>query len=117
MITWHDERGKARKVRILALRGNLVQGSPLCSGRLQHEIQEALDEGVLRVVVNIKTIRSIDALGVGELVKARRMIVHSGGVLKIAGVTKKMGNTIKGLRPGHELLLYESEAAAIESFA
>jgi anti-anti-sigma factor len=57
------------------------------TGELRHRVHELLRRGERHIVLNMARVSSIDAAGVGELVRAHNVTVAANSVLRIAQAT------------------------------
>ncbi len=95
-----------------------------CSGRivfgdessfLREKIKKALLENA-RIVLNLADISYIDSGGLGTLVALRTTALNAGGTIKLANLTKRVGDLLQVTKLLTVFDVYDSEAEAIESF-
>jgi anti-anti-sigma factor len=53
------------------------------NGALRHSVEDLLRRGERRIVLDLARVRSIDAGGIGQLVRAYNLTMAAGGVLRI----------------------------------
>ncbi len=84
---------------------------------LQKKIQELLDAGEKKILLNVQNVRQVDSFGVGQLVICYRAATKEGGQLKLFNLT---GRLYKLLTITNLLKVFdtsESEEKAIASFS
>ncbi len=79
MKTRFEERGE---VGVLAVAGSLDAGPH--ADAFRHVVQEVLDRGVARLVLDLEAVHFLDSAGLGEIVAARRRCRERGGALVLA---------------------------------
>ena len=55
---------------------------------LRHDVRERLRRGERRIVLDMSGVSTIDAAGIGELIRTMNMTAAVNGVLRIANVTR-----------------------------
>lgn len=103
-------------VCVLDIDGPITLG-PEGSERLGEKVRSVLQEGERKVVLNLGSVAYIDSAGLGELVNAFTTVKKQGGALKLFGVTKKLQDLLVITKLSTVFDSYDSEAAAIQSFA
>ena len=71
------------ELAILTLTGRLMMGEE--SRKLQHAVEEAINDGVKNVVVELSHLEGIDSTGAGILVVCNGKLQKVNGSLRIAG--------------------------------
>jgi anti-anti-sigma factor len=79
-------------VCILYVEGPLLE--PL-NGELRHNVQAILSRGKRSIVLDLIRVSTIDAAGVGELVRAHNMTIAPNGVIQIVHVTPWVGEMLQ----------------------
>jgi len=101
--------------------GILVVG---CSGRivfgeestvLREKLKKALSENN-RVLLDLGEVNYIDSGGLGTLVALRTSALNAGGTIKLANLTKRVGDLLQVTKLLTVFDVYNSEAEALESF-
>ena len=101
--------------------GILVVG---CSGRivfgeesslLREEVKKAIPENK-RIVLNLGEVNYIDSGGLGTLVALHTTASMGGSNIKLASLTKRVGDLLQVTKLLTVFDVYNSEAEAIESF-
>ena len=77
-----------QKVAVLTLKGKLM--GPPATTKLIDDVKELLDDGVIRVVIDLKHVNWINSMGVGAILKALSLLNKAGGVLHLVGLTEKV---------------------------
>jgi anti-sigma B factor antagonist len=95
-----------------------------CSGRivfgeesslLREKVKEALSKNN-RIVLNLAEISYIDSGGLGTLVALRTSAQIAGGTIKLANLTKRVGDLLQVTKLLTVFDVFDSEAEAVESF-
>lgn len=95
-----------------------------CSGRivfgdessfLRDKIKKAVLENN-RIVLNLADVSYIDSGGLGTLVALRATAMNAGGTIKLANLTKRVGDLLQVTKLLTVFDVYDSEAEAVESF-
>jgi anti-sigma B factor antagonist len=101
--------------------GILVVG---CSGRivfgeestlLREKLKAALLENK-RILLDLGEVNYIDSGGLGTLVALRTSALNAGGTIKLANLTKRVGDLLQVTKLLTVFDVYNSEAEALESF-
>jgi anti-sigma B factor antagonist len=96
-----------------------------CSGRivfgeesslLREEVKKALAEGAKRIVLNLSEISYIDSGGLGTLVALHTSAQHAGGKIKLAGLTKRVGDLLQVTKLVTVFDVHNTEHEALEAF-
>lgn len=95
-----------------------------CSGRIVFGeestlLREKVKKAVLennRIVLNLADISYIDSGGLGTLVALRTSAQNAGGTIKLANLTRRVGDLLQVTKLLTVFDVYDSEAEAIESF-
>jgi anti-sigma B factor antagonist len=95
-----------------------------CSGRivfgeesslLRDTVKDAVSKNN-RIVLNLGEVSYIDSGGLGTLVALRITAQNAGGTIKLANLTKRVGDVLQVTKLLTVFDVYDSEAEAIESF-
>jgi anti-sigma B factor antagonist len=96
-----------------------------CSGRivfgeesslLREEVKKLLAEGVKRIVLNLSEISYIDSGGLGTLVALHTSARNAGANIKLAGLTKRVGDLLQVTKLLTVFDVHGTEYEALESF-
>ena len=101
-------------VNILDLKGRITIGSGEVA--LRNAVQEALNSGAKKVLINMKDVSTIDSSGIGELVSAYTTATNRGAKLRLANLPAKVTDILTITQLITVFDVYDSEDAAIQSF-
>lgn len=101
-------------VKILDLKGRITIGSGEVA--LRNAVQEALNSGAQKVLINMKDVSTIDSSGIGELVSAYTTATNRGAKLRLANLPAKVTDILTITQLITVFDVYDSEDAAIQSF-
>jgi anti-sigma B factor antagonist len=108
-VTRRDSNG----VVILDLSGRLMGGAE--ASEFQQAVRDLVDEGKLRILVNLGDVTWINSTGLGLLIMVFQMVRKRGGALKFFGVTAQIRGILSITRLETVFDTYPDEAAALES--
>src|SRR5216684_4757576 len=135
-IGWCDMRGRSGSGRSGGRSGGSLMQLKLatrtkdgvlvvdCSGRivfgeesslLRDTVKNAVSENN-RIVLNLGEVNYIDSGGLGTLVALRTTAQNAGGTIKLANLTKRVGDLLQVTKLLTVFDVYNSEAEAIDSF-
>ncbi len=77
-----------RKVAVLTLRGKLM--GPPDTTEFYQQIEQLLEEGVSRIVVDMHNVNWINSIGVGTLMKCLKLVQRADGHLHLANLSDKV---------------------------
>ncbi|HTA51096.1 MAG TPA: STAS domain-containing protein [Verrucomicrobiae bacterium] len=100
-------------VLVVDCSGRIVFGEE--SSLLRETIRQAVTENN-RIVLNLGEVSYIDSGGLGTLVALRITAQNAGGTIKLANLTKRVGDVLQVTKLLTVFDVYDSEAEAIESF-
>lgn len=101
-------------VKILDLKGRITIGSGEVA--LRNAVQEVLNSGATKVLINMKDVSTIDSSGIGELVSAYTTATNRGAKLRLANLPAKVTDILTITQLITVFDVYDSEDAAIQSF-
>jgi anti-sigma B factor antagonist len=96
-----------------------------CSGRivfgdetslLREEVKTALANGMKRIVLNLGDVNYIDSGGLGTLVALHTTAHNAGAAIKLANLTKRVGDLLQVTKLLTVFEVYNSEYEALEAF-
>ena len=96
-----------------------------CSGRivfgeesalLREEVKTALSNGMKRIVLNLGDVNYIDSGGLGTLVALHTTAHNAGAMIKLANLTKRVGDLLQVTKLLTVFEVYPSEYEALEAF-
>jgi anti-sigma B factor antagonist len=100
------------QVKIIKLRGRLSLGEPV--DRLRATIEDLLNAGDARLVLDLAELATVDSSGIGLLARFLTSAKQQGGSLKLVNPSKFVLQTLKlvGLLNLYEIFADSQEAAA-----
>ncbi|HLX06372.1 MAG TPA: STAS domain-containing protein [Thermoanaerobaculia bacterium] len=101
-------------VTILDLKGKITIG--VGDVALRNAVQEAINGGATKVVINLRDVTTIDSSGVGELVSAFTTATNRGAKLKLANLPAKVNDILQITQLITVFDVFDSEDEAIRSF-
>jgi anti-sigma B factor antagonist len=93
--------------------GRIVFGEE--SSLLREQIKKAIAEHK-RIVLNLSGVNYIDSGGLGTLVALHTTARNAGGTIKLANLTKRVGDLLQVTKLLTVFDVYNSEAEALDSF-
>lgn len=101
-------------VLILELQGKLHHG--VGDVEFRDALEEALEQGHRKIVIDLDGVKSIDSSGLGELVRAKVTATRRQAEMKLANLNMRAYEllTMSQLVPVFDI--YESQEEAVESF-
>ena len=104
---------KSSDVAILDLRGRwTIDGGEL----LNRQLQELVDNGVRKILLNLADVTQIDSSGVSSMVRIRTFLCRQGGDLRLLRPSKHAMDVLKVLHLLDVIPTFEEENLAIASF-
>jgi len=101
-------------VTILDLKGKITIG--VGDVALRNAVQDAINGGATKVVINLKDVTTIDSSGVGELVSAFTTATNRGAKLSLANLPSKVTDILQITQLITVFDVYDSEDEAVRSF-
>lgn len=83
---------------------------------LRDTVQEALEAGADKILINMAETTTIDSSGIGELVAAYTTVTNRGGGLKLLHLPPKVHDILQITQLVQVFDVYEDEEEAVESF-
>lgn len=96
-----------------------------CSGRIvfgdessliRDEVKKAIADGSKRIVLNLGEISYIDSGGLGTLVALHTTAHNAGGTIKLANLTRRVGDLLQVTKLLTVFEVHDSEYDALEAF-
>jgi anti-sigma B factor antagonist len=96
-----------------------------CNGRivfgeetslLRDEVKKAIADNIKRIVLNLREVTYIDSGGLGTLVALHTTAHNAGASVKLANLTKRVGDLLQVTKLLTVFDVYNSEYEALESF-
>lgn len=103
------------EVQVIHLRGALRLGDGVDAFR--QAVDEALNTGDVRFVVNLADVPMVDSSGIGVLVKSMASAKQRGGAIKLVNPSKFALQTLRLVGVLGLFEIFETEDKAVESFS
>jgi len=97
----------------MGLSGRIVFGEE--SSLLRDEVRKAIEKNK-RIVLNLGEVNYIDSGGLGTLVALHTTAHNAGGSIKLANLTKRVGDLLQVTKLLTVFDVHDSEYKALESF-
>lgn len=94
--------------------GRIVLGEE--SSLLRDEVKKSLQDGAKRIVLNLGEVNYIDSSGLGTLVALHTTAHNGGATIKLANLTKRVGDLLQVTKLLTVFDVHPSEYEALESF-
>jgi len=102
-------------VTILKLSGRLVLGQE--SNEFRNTVKRLLDAGDNKILVDLGEVSYIDSAGLGTLVSGFTSSRNSGGVMKLANLTKKVNEQLNITKLVTVFDVFDSVGTGLKSFS
>jgi anti-sigma B factor antagonist len=102
-------------VWVLHLQGSITLGEG--TNRLRELIQQTLDGGKRKILLNMAEVHYMDSSGLGELVAAHLAVQKHGAQLKLMKLTPRVKDVVQLTKVHRIFEVFPDEASAIRSFA
>lgn len=102
-------------VTILDLKGKITIGTG--DVQLRNAVQEVLNGGTRKVLLNMAGVTTIDSSGIGELVSAYTSVSSRGGKLKLVNLPAKVTDILMITQLITVFEVYDNEAESLSSFS
>jgi len=106
---------KSGDVTILDLKGKITIGSG--DVVLRNSMQEVMNSGATKVLINMRDVSTIDSSGIGELVSAYTTATNPGAKLKLFNLPAKVTDILTITQLITVFDVFDSEDEAVRSFA
>jgi anti-sigma B factor antagonist len=101
-------------VEIISLQGKITIGSG--DTQLREVINNAVNAGKTKVLLDLSQVTTIDSSGIGELVGSYTTVTNRGGKLKLLHLPAKLNELLHVTQLITVFEVYEDENEAIASF-
>ena len=108
----HSDR---QDVAVLHLQGKIMGGPDATS--LHEKLHELIEEGQLKVVVDLTDVDWMNSSGLGILIGGLSALRKSGGDLKLASVTEKIDEVLHITKLDRVFDVYGDIDSAVESYS
>ncbi|QMS91466.1 STAS domain-containing protein [Nostoc edaphicum CCNP1411] len=102
-------------VTILDIKGKLTIG--VGDIALRNSVNNALQNGATKILLNFKEVTSIDSSGIGEIVSSYTMATNRGAKLKLFNLPSKVADILMITQLITIFEVFDSETEAIQSFS
>ncbi len=106
---------KRGAVTLILLQGKITIGEG--DVRLRKCIQEVLDDGANKIILDLNDVSYMDSSGVGELVASYTTITNRGAQLRLANLKPKIYGLLQLTALVTVFQIYDSTEDALQSFA
>jgi anti-sigma B factor antagonist len=103
-------------VVILDVRGGPISFSE-ASNQLLNAVRQLVQRGSRKILLNLRDVHYIDSDGLSEIVEGFRTTKDEGGMLKLCGVVPGFRRLLAVTKLDRVIEVFESEDAAVRSFA
>jgi anti-sigma B factor antagonist len=83
---------------------------------LRDAVQEALDAGAKKILINLTNVSTVDSSGIGEMVSAFTTVTNRGGSLKLVGLPPKVQDILQITQLITVFDVFDTEEEAVDSF-
>jgi anti-sigma B factor antagonist len=101
-------------VDIISLQGKITIGAG--DSQLRDVINEALNAGHSKILLDMSGVTTIDSSGIGELVGSYTTVTNRGGKLKLLHLPAKLNELLHVTQLITVFEVYENEDEAVKSF-
>jgi len=101
-------------ILVLQANGRIVFGDE--SSLLRDEVKKAVADGSKKIVLNLGEVNYIDSGGLGTLVALHTTAHNAGGTIKLANLTRRVGDLLQVTKLLTVFDVHDSEYAALEAF-
>ena len=105
---------KEEDVTILDLQGRLTIGTG--DVQLRDALVDLLDDGVKKILLNLKGVKTMDSSGLGELVRSKATANAEGATIKLLHVEDKVEQVLEMTRLIGVFETFNDEIDAVASF-
>ena len=102
-------------VTVLALSGRMTRNESF--GALSHRLEDLVQEGRCKLVLDLAGVSYMDSTCVGELVSGLMMVRKNGGALHLANPSPRVENLLSTARLTAIFQIFRSEEEAVLSLA
>jgi anti-sigma B factor antagonist len=101
-------------ILVIQCSGRIVFGEE--SALLRDEVKKTIADGAKKIVLNLGEVSYIDSGGLGTLVALHTTAHNAGGTIKLANLTKRVGDLLQVTKLLTVFEVYDSEYAALEAY-
>jgi anti-sigma B factor antagonist len=107
-------RPVGKGITVLEIRGKIMLGGG--NAVLRDAVQNLLERGNTRILLNLNDVEHIDSAGLGELVRSHTSLRKAGGQLKLLNPSAKIMDMLRMSMLHKVFDVQTDEASAIKSF-
>lgn len=104
---------KVRNVVIVDLDGRVLINT---ASALRKKVEELLDRGERRILLNLRGVPHMDSSGLGELTRSHASTYNFGGQIKLLGLTERVERLVEISRLDTVFEIFTDEKDAVSSF-
>ena len=108
------QRKREEDVTILRLEGRLTIGEG--DVQLRDEVKDLLEDGIEKILLDLKGVRMMDSSGLGELIRCKATATQRGSQIKLLHVEDKVEEILEMTRLIGVFETFDDEIDAIASF-
>lgn len=101
-------------VRVLDLEGKITIGSG--DVQLRQLVEESLQNGRTKILLNLKGVTHIDSSGIGEMVGCFTTVARRGGAMKLMNLPAKINDLLQVTQLITVFDIFDNEGEALASF-
>lgn len=101
-------------ILVIGCSGRIVLGEE--SSLMRDEVKKTLQDGIKRIVLNLGEVSYIDSSGLGTLVALHTTALNAGATIKLANLTKRVGDLLQVTKLLTVFEVHPSEYEALEAF-
>jgi anti-sigma B factor antagonist len=101
-------------ILVITCSGRLVFGEE--SSMLREMVKDAIQQGNKRIVLNLGEVNYIDSGGLGTLVALHTTAHNAGATIKLASLTKRVGDLLQVTKLLTVFEVHNSEQEALDAF-
>ena len=98
-------------VRIIGLKGKISIGAG--DVKLRELVDQAMEEGRKKIVLDLEHVSAIDSAGIGEMVSSYTTVTRQGGKLALLKLSPKINDILQVTQLITVFDIYDSEEEAI----
>jgi anti-sigma B factor antagonist len=102
-------------VHVLDISGKITLGE--ATANIRRTVNDLLENGGKKIVLNLREVNYVDSSGIGELVRTYTSVTKEGKQIKLLSLTEKIRELLVITKLLTVFQVYESEQAAVASFA
>ncbi len=105
---------EVQDVRVLDLEGKITIGSG--DVQLRQLVEESLQSGRTKILLNLKGVTHIDSSGIGEMVGCYTTVARRGGAMKLLNLPPKINDLLQVTQLITVFDVFDNEGEAVASF-